>query len=286
MDATAQRVRVGAHLRRLRVLAGLSGDQVAGTLGWSQSKVSRIEAGRHAVAVRDIADLLEVYGSGDDLRAELLGATATGNGEGAWLVRTSGPRPRRGPATGPEPVTARLREYQPAVLPGLLQTREYARRALAVSGTDDPDALAEAWMRHQEILTAANGPRYDLVLDARALLSAVAPVDVIHDQILSLAVRAQRLPRLDLRIVPVGRPAGGLCAVGFTLYDFHHPQSRPVACVESPTAAAYFAAPDDIRRYTDLFASLWSAALPGTESIRYLRSIAADLDRYLGDPAS
>jgi transcriptional regulator with XRE-family HTH domain len=274
------------ELRRLRVLAGLSGEQAAGALGWSQSKVSRIEGGLHSIAVKDIACLLEVYGVGDDARAELLGATAADNGEGAWIVRAGGFPPRQGPIPTPEPVTARIRDYQPVVLPDLLQTREYARSVIKAAGGDDPDALAEARMRRQEILTTATGPRYDVVLDARALLLAVAPVDLTRDQILSLAVRAQRLPRLDVRVIPLGKPSAIFSAVGFTLYDFRAPESPPVACVEASTGGAYFSAPEDIRHYADLFEALRGVALPRADSVRYLRSLAAEIERYLGEPGS
>jgi hypothetical protein len=283
-DATGRRVRTGAELRLLRGATGLSGEQVARALGWSQSKVSRIEGGLHRITVKDVAGLLDLYGVVGDVRAELLGATAADSGEGAWIVRTGGlPSPRATPAT-PQPVTARIRHHQPVVLPDLLQTREYARSTIKAAGGDDPDALAEARMRRQEILTTANGPQYDVVLDARALLLAAAPVDLVRDQILSLAIRAQRLPRLDLRVIPLGRPSATFSPVGFTLYDFRASDSPSVVCVESPTAESYFATPEDLQRYATLFTALRDVALPDIESVRYLRSLATDLERYLGGP--
>nr|WP_275941262.1 DUF5753 domain-containing protein [Planosporangium flavigriseum] len=206
----------------------------------------------------------------------MLGVTAADNGDGAWIVRGS-----RGPASAVEPVTARIRQYQPAALSDLLQTREYARSVSEAMGDGDPDASAEARMRHQEALTATNGPQYDVVLDARALLLAVAPVDLVRNQILSLAVRAHRLTRLDLRVIPLGRPAAAFSATGFTLYDFRAADSPPVARVESPTGDAYFSTPDDIQRYVVLFESLQSVALESAESVRYLRSLAKELERYL-----
>jgi transcriptional regulator with XRE-family HTH domain len=261
-------------------VAGVSGEQVARTLGWSQSKVSRIEGGLHSITVKDVAGLLEIYGVSDDVRAELLGATATDNGEGAWIVRANGFSGRQHSTPAPESVTTRIRHHQPVVLPGLLQTREYARSVIEAAGGDDPDALVEARMRHQEILTAANGPRYDVVLDARALLLTVAPVDLIRNQVLSLAVRAQRLPRLDLRVMPLGQPAAAFSPAGFTLYDFRAAESSPVAWIESPTGDSYFSSPEDIGHYTTLFDRLQSAALSHPDSVRYLRSLAVDIERY------
>jgi transcriptional regulator with XRE-family HTH domain len=133
-DASAQRLRVGAELRRLREAANLSGEQVAATLGWSQPKVSRIETGRTAFTVRDVAQLLALYGVTDDVRAELLAATAEDTGEGAWIVRAGGWPRRQGSIASLEVVTKRIRQYQPMFVPGLLQTREYVKRLLRRRG--------------------------------------------------------------------------------------------------------------------------------------------------------
>jgi len=104
-DASAQRLRVGAELRRLREAARLSGEQVAATFGWSQPKVSRIETVRTAFTVRDVAQLLALYGVTDDVRAELLAATAEDTGEGAWIVRAGGFPRRQGSIASLEVVT-------------------------------------------------------------------------------------------------------------------------------------------------------------------------------------
>lgn len=100
-DASAQRLRVGAELRRLREASGMSGEQVARALGWSQPKVSRVEIGKHALTVRDVAALLARYGVTDDVRAELLAATAEDTGEGAWIVRAGGFPRRQGSIATP-----------------------------------------------------------------------------------------------------------------------------------------------------------------------------------------
>src|SRR5690242_489642 len=144
--ASAQRLRVGAELRRLRLLSGLAGEQVAASLSeaqpnnsWSQSKVSRIETGRTAFTVKDVAGLLALYGVADDVRAELLASTAEDTGEGAWIVRAGGfPRRQQTIATM-EHSTWRIRQYQPILIPGLLQTRDYAFSIAKAAGAANPD---------------------------------------------------------------------------------------------------------------------------------------------------
>jgi transcriptional regulator with XRE-family HTH domain len=279
-DATAQRIRVGAELRRLRALTQLSGERVARALGWSQPKVSRIEAGRTAFTVKDVACLLDLYGVTDDVRAQLLGATAQGNGEGAWIVRGGGSR-RQGSIAALASATKRIRHHQPVVIPGLLQTYDYAFAIAKAAGAADPDATATARIRRQEMLTAPNAPRYEVVLDARAVLLGVADEDVIRNQIDALADKAESLRRLELRVIPLGAAVPAFSTVGFTVYDFRAPGSPAVAWIESPTGDVHFSAPDDLKRYAALFATLQDVALPRDRSIDYLRSLAGDGRRHL-----
>jgi transcriptional regulator with XRE-family HTH domain len=280
-DAIARRRRVGAELRRLRVLARLTGEHVARALGWSQPKVSRIEAGRTAFTVKDVAGLLDLYGVADDVRAELLGATAQSNGEGSWIVRVGGFPRRQGSIAALESVTKRIRCHQPVVIPGLLQTYDYAHAVAKAAGAADPDATAAARMRRQEMLTARNSPKYEVVLDARAVLLGVASEEVIRSQIGALADKAESLRRLELRVIPLGVAVPAFSTVGFTVYDFRAPGSPAVAWIESPTGDVHFSAPDDLKRYAALFATLQGAALPRDRSIAYLRSLASDVRRYL-----
>src|SRR6266508_4547995 len=277
--ASAQRLRVGAELRRIREAAGLSGEQVAAALGWSQPKVSRIETGRTAFTVKDVAGLLALYGVPDDVRAELLAATAVDTGEGAWIVRAGGFPRRQGSVASLEAVTKRIRQYQPVVVPGLLQTREYARAIIAAAGAADPDAVAEARMRRQEVLTMKNAPRFDVVLDARALLYRASPLDVLQDQVARLAERA-RQPGVNLYVIPLGAEHDALSTVGFTLFDFRFKGSPSVVWIESPAGDVYYSAPDDVRQYVTLFRRLRGVAFGSEDSIRYLGSLVHEVERY------
>jgi transcriptional regulator with XRE-family HTH domain len=283
-DASAQRLRVGAELRRLREAAGLSGEQVARALGWSQPKVSRIEMGRHAFTVKDVAQLLDLYGvAEEDVRAELLGATAEDTGETAWIVR-AGAYPRRQAAMAAlESVTKRIRQYQPVVVPGLLQTRDYAWHAAKAVGVSDPDAIAEARMRRQEVLARRGGPRYEVVLDARVLLPRSDLVELLRAQAASLAERAAR-PRTDIRVIPIGGPSPLFPSTGFAMYEFRAAESPAVVWVESLAGDTYFSAPDDVHLYTAAFEEMRRSALDARESADYLRSLAQDIERYLTEP--
>jgi len=278
--ASDTRVRVGAELRRLRERAGLSGEQVATTLGWSQPKISRMEAGRTAYTVNDVANLLALYGVEGDVRMELLASTAQDTGEGAWIIRAGGYPRRQGSVAALEAVTNRIRHYQPVVVPGLLQTWEYAKVAAEGIGAPQPEKIADARMVRQAVLDQDDAPSYEVVVDARALLLPVASVELLRDQALSLAERATH-PRVDLRVVPLAAGTTLYGPVGYMLFDFINPMSPSVAWIESPTGDICFSDPDDIERYTSMFRRIQDLALAGDECIRYMRSFADDVERYV-----
>ncbi len=165
------------------------------------------------------------------------------------------------------------------VVPGLLQIREYARAIAAAAGADDPDAIAAERLRRQEALALKDAPRFEVVLDARALLYRAFPVEVLRDQVTSLVERV-RQPRIDLQVVPLGVEHDVVSAVGFTIYEFRQRQSPPVVWIESPTGDVYFSAADDVEQHATLFRRLRGVALGTDESARYLEALVPELERY------
>jgi transcriptional regulator with XRE-family HTH domain len=278
-DASAQRLRVGAELRRLREAANLSGEQVASALEWSQPKVSRIETGRTAFTVKDVALLLALYGVTDDVRAELLAATAEDTGEGAWIVRAGGFPRRQGSIASLEVVTKRIRQYQPLLVPGLLQTREYAEAVARAAGATNPGAIATARMQRQEILRAKNAPTLEVVLDARALLCRVGSVEVLRNQIDHLVSQAQNKV-VRLNVIPLGAAYDVVSAIAFTIFNFRFKASPPVVWIEAPAGDIYFSAPDDVEQHSELFSRLHDVALGIEESVSYLPQLAIEVERY------
>jgi transcriptional regulator with XRE-family HTH domain len=280
VEPSSARLRIGAELRRLREAANLSGENVAKALDWSQSKVSRIETGRHAIVSRDIAALLIYYGAPDDVRAELLAATAKDNGEGAWIQRAGGFVRRQGAMAQMESVTSHIRHFQPVLVPGLLQTHAYAKDVAAAAGAKDPAEIADQRMKRQQILRAADAPHYSVVLDARALLCRFGEVEVIHDQIDHLADAVPKIPAVDLRVIPLMRQWPVSPAVAFMMYEFKHEGSAAVVWVEAPVGDSYFSDSTDVARHLALFNQLQAVALPRDPSLEYLRSLHAEVTRY------
>src|SRR4051794_16415798 len=157
-----RRRKLGAELRALRTSAGLTSGEAARLVGWHQSKVSRIETGASGVKPADVRLLLDAYRVGDTNLRELLLVLAgpeQGAGGHPWWPPYGGVlRPTYRDFISLEPRASAMRTLEPSVVPGLLQTPEYARAVTraAVEGLDEDrlDALVEVRRARQDILRA------------------------------------------------------------------------------------------------------------------------------------
>ncbi len=282
MAEPVQRQRVAAELKRIREALGVPGDEVAAALGWSQPKVSRIENARIAVSVRDLATLLHYYGVPEEVRAELLSVNADEEGyPGAWIVRAGGPTRRQGEVAAIETRVAVIRQYYPLMVPGQLQSPEYALAYTRAGGWPDPESIVSRRMQRQRLLGAADAPAYTALLDARAFLAGYGSVEVMRGQIAHLRRRAE-LPNVEVRVIPLGSPRTAGAMGPFTIYDFRAETSPPVVFLESQTADIYFSAAPDVDTYVSLFDRLARDALDRQASMEHLAWLAdyiEDLER-------
>lgn len=274
MASPAHRARVGAELRRLREDLGLSGMQVGQALGWSQSKVSRIETGRFAVSVWELAALLDYYAVPEEVRAELLAVTAKDTRlDGAWIVRAAGPPRRQREVAAIESRVSRIRQYQAMVVPGQLQTFDYARAIAHAGGFSNPDEIALQRHQRQQLLERPNAPTYVAVLDERALVRWPGSPDIMLTQIEHLLERS-KLPAVTLRVLPQGCEAATMVLAPFTMYDFRAGARSTVVFLETQTADLYLSAEHDVAVYHGLFERLTTEALPPNESVKLLQATA------------
>lgn len=273
--ADAVLTRLGAELRRFREDAGLSGSAVARALGWSQPKVSRVETGRFAASLEEVATLLDYYGAPEEVRAELLARVARREGlAGAWVVRAGGTRRRQGEIGAVEQRVTRLRQHQGLIVPGLLQTRQYARGIAGALGYVERDAIADRRVARQEAFMATGPGRYEVILDARALMRWPGDRSVMAEQLRRLTDVDPT--RIDLRILPPGSDAAALAIGGFLIYDFT--DGRPsVVMIESFRADTYLSDEVDVSAYDEAFARLQKDALTAEASQAYLETTLRNL---------
>lgn len=275
-----RRRRLGAELRTLRDRAGLTGEQVIERVGWpSASKLSRIENGRTRPDLSDVLDLLDLYGATGAEREKLIAiARDAANTRGWWRSFAELGHRQRGYAEL-EAGVVELREYQQSLIPGLLQTPDYARARvlseLPIHRNLDVHAEVAARQARQALLTAENPPRYQAVVDEAALRRCAGPAEVMAAQLARL-VELSALPAVTLRVLPLQAQIGDYYVpfVSFSLFRFADPEDPDMVVLETQTSDLHLGDEEDVSRYRLLFDWLAAAALPPEESVTFLAGLA------------
>src|SRR3954449_6112558 len=222
-----RRRKLGAELRALRASAGLTSGEAARLVGWHQSKVSRIETGASGVKPADVRLLLDAYRVGDTNLRELLLVLA-GSDESAgrhhwWHAYRGVLPPTYRDFISLESQASAMSTLETSVVPGLLQTPEYARAVTraAVEGLDDErlDALVQVRLARQDVLRSDPPLRLSAVLDEAVLRREVGGPDAMPRELRRL-MEAARLPQLRLQVLPF--PAGAHVGVTgpFVIFSF------------------------------------------------------------------
>lgn len=198
--------RLAAELRRLRERSGLTGEEVAHRLGWSGSKISRIELHRIGIKQGDLYRLLDLYGVDEPRRSELQ-ALARESVQKTRLERVAASFPREYAAyLQTEAEAHSVWNWEPQVVPGLLQTPSYARAVMRVGQAMFPappgeaDRRIEARFLRQQLLTRDPPLELSVVMDESVLHRRFGDKSVMRGQLERL-LEASELPNVDVRIL-------------------------------------------------------------------------------------
>jgi transcriptional regulator with XRE-family HTH domain len=286
-----RRRRLGVELRRLREQAGLTGEQVVGRLGWaSASKLSRLENGRSRPDLGDVLDLLDLYAVEQPVRDELVRVARDAGDVRRWLRAYPVMTQRQRRYAELEAGCAEIREYAPSIVPGLLQTPDYARaRITSAHGlmpaegrpAEHPEAEVGARIARQSLLTRPLAPpQYAAVIDEAALGPRSGPPEVLRGQLARLAEVAV-LPNVTVQVLPNDAVVHDfyLPQTAFSLYRFADPQDPETLMIEGLTTDLMLTDRTELDRYATVFRWLQDAALPPDETLSWLQS-------RLGDPAA
>ncbi|GAA1514406.1 helix-turn-helix transcriptional regulator [Dactylosporangium maewongense] len=279
---TVLRMLLGAHLRRLREAQGVTREDAGWEIRSSESKISRMELGRVGFKERDVADLLTLYGLDDDEeRTRLLALARDANNPG-WWHRFGDVLPNWFQSyLGLEAAAALIRTYEVQFVPGLLQTKEYARAVVLLghgrAKADEIDRRVELRMARQQVLTRADAPKLWVVVDEAALRRPIGGTHVMRGQVDAL-LEANTLPNVRLQVIPFN--AGGHAAAGgaFTILRFPDQDLPDVVYIEQLTSALYLDKRDDVDLYAEAMERLCVEARPPTETQKVLEEIRRDLE--------
>jgi len=267
---------LGKRLRELRQAAGYSGRQLAGSLSWPPSKISKLENGRQTPTDDDIRSWTEATNSEGETEALLASLHTLEVQHAEWqrILRT-GLKPRQQELIEWDQRTRLFRAFEATVIPGLLQTSEYARYRFAegirrLNLPNDINEAVAARMRRQEILYRPD-KRFHFVLTEAALRFRLCPPDVMLGQ-LDRLISFSSLPNVRLGIIGFETQYATSPWHGFWLYD----QERVL--VETFSAALDLRQPQEIELYGNAFDQLAAVA-------SYARSARAIITRVIDDLA-
>ncbi|WP_328684777.1 helix-turn-helix domain-containing protein [Streptomyces sp. NBC_01261] len=278
-----RRRKLGAELRALRAEAGLTSGEAARLVGWHQSKVSRIETGASGVKPPDVRLLLDVYQVGDPhLRDMLLVLAGSDDGGGRhhwWHAYRGVLPPAYRDFISLESQASTLRTLETSVVPGLLQTPEYARAVTraAVGGPDNDgperlDALVQVRLARQDVLRADPPLELSVVLDEAVLRREVGGPGVMARQ-LDRLVEAARLPQVRLQVLPFAAGAHIGITGPFVIFSFPSTSDLDVVVLDHLTSSLYLERKEDLEAYSEAFSTLQFHALSPDDSSDYIAGI-------------
>jgi transcriptional regulator with XRE-family HTH domain len=269
---TVRRRELGALLRSLRNEKGLTVDQVATSLMCSPSKVSRMETGHGAATPRDIRDLCNLYGVTDEAeRDRMMKLSHEGKQQGWWQSYDL----PYSTYVGLEAEAVAISDFQSSVVPGLLQTAEYARAghegAMPRLSPDQIERQIEAKLTRQSLLTQERPPSFRAVLDEAVLHREVGGPKVMKAQLERL-IEVACLPNVTIQVIPFTFGAHPAVESNFNILEMPA-WTRGVVFVEGLVGSIYLEKDDDLKRYQKIFEQLQTIALSPKDTISVIAKV-------------
>ncbi|MFI6452155.1 helix-turn-helix domain-containing protein [Streptosporangium amethystogenes] len=277
ISPTARRRRLGIELRRLREAAGLNGTDVAAALGWSGTKVSRIETGRVSVHHGDVGDLLDHYKVTDDgLRQELIMLARESRQKGWWHRHRDTLKTGFDSYIGLEADAAMIRTYEAQVIPGLLQTEAYTRAVIGAAAMNPSQPYIEkkvgVRLARQQLLTRDAPVSLHAVLDQAVLMREVGGATTMSDQLAFLLQRS-KLPNITIQVLPLKQGAHPAMDGPFVILEFPDPADPALVYIEQAVSGLVLEEVEELAKYAWMFNNLANQALTAEESVTLISSM-------------
>ncbi|MFD7441835.1 helix-turn-helix domain-containing protein [Streptomyces sp. NPDC059909] len=276
VNPTVRRRRLGQELRRLRELKGMTAEEVAERLLVSQSKISRLENGRRSISQRDVRDLCGVYEVEDHRVVDSLMQMAKDSRQQGWW-HAFGDIPYS-VYIGLETDAASLRVYEPQIVPGLLQTRQYAEAliagALPETPVSDVEKRVQVRLRRQERIASPDNPlRLWAVVDEAALRRVVGNEQLMRDQ-LEFLIEQSQLPHVTVQVLPFSMGAHPGITGHYAVLEFPDASDSSVVYIEGVTSDLYLEKANDVHKYTVMYEHLRAQALNVDQTREFIKDIA------------
>ncbi|GIE96396.1 transcriptional regulator [Paractinoplanes rishiriensis] len=273
---TIRRRRLGVELRRHREAAGVTIDVVAERLGCSTSKVSRIETGHTTATPSDVNRILDIYGVNDSVKSELVQIAREARQKGWWHPYST---VLTGAYVGLEAAARSIRVFEQQLVPGLLQSEEYAIAMIRAARLEDTDReiaqRVRVRMERQALLIQDDPIDLQVVLDEAVLSRPVGGDAVMRDQLIRL-IEAAELPNVTLQILPFASGAHAGMDGAFVILEFEEEGDADVVFIDNATGGLFLEKADELRKYISIYDTARRSALTPAESVEMIEMLVEE----------
>jgi transcriptional regulator with XRE-family HTH domain len=276
-DPTIRSRELGDGLRHAMEAAGLTGKQAAAMLDWSPSFVSMLLTGKRQASEVDIAAFLGVCRVKGPQRDRLLALCRDQDTPGWFQQHGAGLPKQLVTLIDHENKAVTISDFEAIVVPGLLQTGEYARAVISRNVNAPPqevDDRVAARLARQSLFSRDRPAAFTFYLHESVLRTPVGGPAVMAEQLRQLRWMSARC-YLTLRVVPIALGAHAAMTGAFRLMEFA--EFKPVAYLESETSSLFLERPEEIAAYRRILAALADTALSEGQSRELVAALATEL---------
>jgi transcriptional regulator with XRE-family HTH domain len=285
--STVPRRQLGRYLRDLRNSQRITVKTAADLLEWSETKIWRIETGQTSLRSHDVELMCRIYAAAPDMTEALMGLAKETKAKGWWHAYGDVIPEGFDVYIGLEEAASQLSSYQADLVPGLLQTENYARAVIS-AGKSGPDAdeidrRVQLRIARQGLIRRPSAPlALRVVLNESILRRPVGGAAMMAAQLDALA-DAANLPNVTMRVVPFsaglhpGLMTGPFVVLRFPLNGDGQDSEPATVYVDGFTGDLYLDKPREVEQYTSAFDSIWDAALDEAASRKLTHQVAEEL---------
>jgi transcriptional regulator with XRE-family HTH domain len=277
---TIARWQLGSQLKAMREAAHLTQIQIAEVLACSESKIYKLEAGDVGINRGDLLVMLDRYKISEDdpRRSSALDLQSQGRQRGWWAKYGTLPT-NYSMYVGLEGAATEIKNFELAVVPGLLQTEDYARAVTSGAFPEQPEEVERRVglrMARQACLTEDPPLRFWGIVDEGVLHRRTGGDAVMHAQLRHL-IELSRRTNITVQVLPFSEGWHPGSTGSFSVLEFPDGVHSPVAYIVSPAGEMYLEREDDVRRATLTYTHLQTAALSASKSRELIAALARQL---------
>jgi transcriptional regulator with XRE-family HTH domain len=272
-----QRRRLRTELRRARLDAGLTQEQVASAMDWSLSKLIRIENGSVGISTNDLKAILQHYKIEEPRTTELLALSRASRERSWWSKYGDSVSKRLIQLIEYEAAAYIARNFESFIVAGPLQTADYARASITQLAPEmsksQVDTRVEIRMKRQELLLRPEAPLMFFIMDESVVRRLVGGRDVMRRQ-LQRMIDAAEMPKVTIEVIPFSAGVVQGMQAPFVIYEFPDAADDDVLYQEVPSGDLLSRDnPDEILSYRESFERLREASLGPKGTIDFLREL-------------